>query len=242
MTPNAKWRWFLLVLPLLGTSILSCRNTPVPSIYQEPPPDLKPMVIPYVEEEGFDTVFESALLSQNPVILIQTQTPRPDWGPHLNAWIAAWNRGGRVVEGPRLKVRMQAPLSPVTVNAETLREFHLLIDDLMNRVEDLARRGSSWWEEERTQRRRVALLKPYSLRFNLDSNSNIQLIFFHGKYSQYYRQFIESIAIHEVDGPAEWSRCVKCSRCKGSAAAPTVREDGRPTEHFRGLNSETNQP
>jgi hypothetical protein len=219
----------VLAIPLLCASTLSCRATRTTRPYHEPPPpDIKPTVIDYVETDAFDRVFESALTNQDPVILVQTDAARPDWGPRLNAWIAAWNRGGKVVDGPRGRARMQAPLP--TVNADTIREFRLLVDDLMKRVDDLALRGSSWWAEERTQRRRIALLKPYSLRFHLDEDKKIRLIFFNGEYSRYYREIMDSMALRNPDEPPEWSRDMTCSGCKqrlrGSTAQRTrVRED-----------------
>ena len=216
-------RRFVWPILLLCVSALSCRGTRVTRPYHEPPPsDIQPTIVEYIEKDAFDAFFESALTNQDPVILIQTDTTRPDWGPRLNAWIAAWIRGGKVVDDPPTRARMQAPLSPVTINGETLREFRLLIDDVMKHVEDAAQRGSSWWKEERTQRRRIALLKPYSLRFHLDEDKNIQLIFFNGKYSQYYRRFMDSIASEEADETDEWCREVKCSRCKEKMAASTA--------------------
>ncbi len=223
MTRDRNRRWFVLALPLFCASALSCRNTRVTRPYHEPPPpDIQPTVISYVETNAFDTLLESALTNQDPAILIRTDTSRPDWGPRLNAWIAAWNRGGRVAEEPRIKARMQAPVSATAINGNTVREFRLLIDDLMTRVEDAARRGSSWWVEERTQRRRIALLKPYSLRFHLDAEEHIQLVFFNGTYSRRYREFMEAMALRDPDEPDEWCRDMKCSCCKGEAVGSTA--------------------
>jgi hypothetical protein len=206
----------VLTFSLLGTAALSCRGvrTTTRPYHEPPPPGLAPTVLDYVETDAFDALFESALTNQDPVILVQTATSQPDWGPRLNAWIAAWNRGGKVVDGPRGRVRMQAPVVPSAVNAETLHEFRLLVDDLMTRVEDVARRGSSWWAEERTQRRRIDLLKPYSLRFHLDDDKKIQLVLFNGMYSRYYRQFMESMSMRDADEPEEWTRTMKCSLCR----------------------------
>jgi hypothetical protein len=225
-------RWLILAIPLLCATTLSCRNARNTRPYRDPPPaDITPTVIEYIETDAFDTLFESALTNQDAVIVIQTGTSQPDWGPRLNAWIAAWNRGGKVVDTPQSRVRMQAPL-PVPVNGETVRELRLLIDDLMTHLEDAARVGSSWWTEERTQRRRVALLKPYSLRFHLDEDKNIQLIFFNGMYSRYYRQFMDSIATQDTDEAEEWSRDMKCSSCKkkvlGTTAQRTRVRSGSP--------------
>jgi hypothetical protein len=235
MRPYRMRRGFVLALSLLCLAALSCRGVRNVRTYHEPPPpDIQPTVLTYTENDGFDNLFESALVNRDPVILIRTETTQPDWGSRLNAWIAAWNRGGKVVDEPRLRVRMQAPLAPGVVNGDTLREFRLLVDDLMTRAEDLAKRGSSWWAEERLQRRRIDLLKPYSLRFHLDEEKKIQLIFFNGHYSRYYRQVMESMAVSATDDQPEWGRRVTCSHCKGQVFGSTaqrtrVREDDKVT-------------
>ena len=64
-----------------------------------------------MDADGFDSLLESALVNQDPAIIIQTHATKPDWGDRLNAWIAAWNMGGKVTGGT---VRMQAPVT-VTV-------------------------------------------------------------------------------------------------------------------------------
>ena len=153
------------------------------------------------------------LKNADPVILIQTETTKPDWGARLNAWIAAWDRGGKSAEGAPRTARGQSPLS---INGESIREFRLLVDDLMGKVETLADKGSAWWAEERTRSRRVALLKPYSLCFHQGEDKNIQLIFFHGAYAAQYRDFMARLAGGDV---AEgWARTVECSRCRKARA------------------------
>lgn len=218
MSESRKLRWIVLAVPLFCLFAASCRHSRNVRSYHAPPPsDIKPTVLDYVETDAFDELFESVLTNQDPVILIQTETTRPDWGPRLNAWIAAWNRGGRVVDEQRRRFRMQAPLAALgatAVNGDTIREFRLLIDDLMTRTEDLARRGSSWWSEERIQRRRIELLKPYSLRFHLDENQKIQLLFFNGRYARYYQEVMNAMAMSAAEDTEGWSRAVTCSHCK----------------------------
>lgn len=215
MSENQCRRWFSWAILVLCLAALSCRsNRNVRSYQAPPPPDIKPTILQYVETDAFDELFETVLTTQEPVILIETETSKPDWGPRLNAWLAAWNQGGKVVDEPRRRVRMQAPLSPTVVNGETIREFRLLVADLMTRVEDLARRGSSWWSEERTQRRRIELLKPYSLRFHMDEKQHIQLIFFNGRYARYYQDVMGAIALNGAAESRDWSRAMTCSHCK----------------------------
>jgi hypothetical protein len=183
-----------------------------------PPPEpagaaIQPTVIEYVDADGFDRLFESALKNADPVILIQTETTKPDWDARLNAWIAAWNRGGKA-DGLTRTARGQSPL---TINGESIRELRLLVDDLMGKVETLAEKGSAWWAEERTRSRRVALLRPYSLRFHQGEDRNIQLIFFHGAYAAQYRDFMARLS-GDGEVPDGWARTVECSRCKKARA------------------------
>jgi hypothetical protein len=178
---------------------------------------VRPTVIEYVDADGFDRLFEIALKNADPAILIRTDTTKPDWGARLNAWIAAWNMGGPG-GGKRRTARGQSPLS---LNGESIRELRLLVDDLMGKVETVADKGSTWWAEERTRSRRVALLKPYSLRFHQGDDKNIQLIFFHGAYAAQYHDFMATLA-DGSDGPDDWSRTVKCSRCKRAAEGKLV--------------------
>src|SRR5262245_57978427 len=70
-------------------------------------PDLTPTAVDYVDSDAFDGVFESALVNQDAIILVRSGRENADWGPRLNAWIAAWNAGGRW--RPRKVARGQAP-------------------------------------------------------------------------------------------------------------------------------------
>ena len=156
----------------------------------------------------------SALVNQDPVVVIETRFEKPEWGARLNAWIAAWNRGGRVEAGK--KVRLQAPVLPrIVVDGDSIREFRLLIESLMNRVEDSVKERSAWWAEEKIRERRVNLLKPYNLRFHMSEDGTIQIILFNGRYASYHREFVMSIS----GGDEEWERRYSCSMCKLTAKA-----------------------
>lgn len=193
--------------------VFGCTPSRATRPYVEPPTALEPTLIPYSENEAFDQVFEAALVNQDPVIVIQTESTRPEWGPHLNAWIAAWNKGGRGAPPPeRRRVRMQA-FSPVVVNGESIREFRLLVETLMRGAEDSARQGSRWWSEDRTLSKRVGLLMPYNLRFHMNAQGQIQLIFFHGNNWQQYPEFLRNLASAEEESDA-WSREFTCSMCR----------------------------
>src|SRR5262249_38862424 len=150
-----------LVSKLLGAALLmalavslGCRDSADTRPHKEPPPPgLEPTRLQYADTEAFDVLFETALTNQEPAILIRSTCRKPDWGGRANAWIAAWNRGGKV-EGN--SVRGQAPaLTPFVVDGESIRELHALVDDLLVRVDGLARAGSTWWMQEYLRSRRV---------------------------------------------------------------------------------------
>jgi hypothetical protein len=180
-----------------------------------PPPDFTPTRIDYADSPAFDALLESALVNQDPVIAIATGCGKPEWGGRLNAWIAAWNRGGS--PAPGATVRMQAPLLP-RVDAQTLREFRLLIDDLMDRIEERVKERSAWWAEEQIRNRRVELLRPYNLRFHMGEDGLIRIILFNGRYAPYHPEFTRALAGEEERTP--WQRDYKCSWCKQARGAP----------------------
>lgn len=226
MSINRLRRGYSLLLLLFCLTTLSCRSSRnVRTYHAPPPPDIKPSVLQYVETDGFDELFETLLISQEPVIVIQTGLEQPEWGPRLNAWVAAWNRGGKIVDEPRRRVRLQAPLAPLApavVNGDGVRELRLLVADLMTRAENLAQRGSSWWSEERIQRRRIDLLQPYSLRFHRDEDGKILLIFFNGRYARYYREVMEAMAMPATEDAEGWARIVTCSHRKKNVPSITA--------------------
>jgi hypothetical protein len=200
------------------TTAFGCRSTkPDAATVEAPPsPNRQPVRIDYVDTDAFDVLFETALLNADPVIFIQTGHNKPDWGPRLNAWIAAWNVGGRT-DGSKVRGQIP-PLPKVVVDGDSIREFRLLIDDLMGRVEESARAGTQWWAERRMRERRVALLKPYNLRFHVDDKEQIQLIFFHGQYAAYHAEFVRSLGQTDREGCDDWVRGYCCSRCKNPPA------------------------
>ena len=166
----------------------------------------------FVDTDGFDAVFESTLVARDAAIVVRTGRTQPDWGPRLNAWIAAWNQGGSA--RPRTVRGQAGPVPGVNLDKDTLREFRLLVNDLLDRVEGAAEAGSSWWTDRRERARRVALLKSYNLRFHLDGEGLIQLVFFHGDRAAAYPSFMQTL----MGSPAEpWARSVQCSRCLGWA-------------------------
>lgn len=217
------------LLPLLSLFLVlvaSCRSMPPMRDTPEAWPDLTPTQVEYVDGDGFDALLENALVNQDPVIVVRTGRDRPDWGPRLNAWIAAWNLNGgssrkqprRASAGPDLepKVRGQAALGRAPIDGESIRELRLLVNGLLDRAEDLATSGASWWVEERARSRRIALLKPYSLRFHMDDEEIIQLVLFHGSYSSYYPRYVQQLTRGSKGGEEKWTRAVECSHCRGS--------------------------
>ena len=84
-------------------------------------------------------------------------------------------------------------------------------DSLMGRVEKSARAGGHWWAERHTRDRRVALLRPYSLRFHLGTDGHIQLIFYHGDYAAQHRDMVRSLADPAGEETLDWSPGYCCS-------------------------------
>jgi hypothetical protein len=165
--------------------------------------------VAYVDSEAFDLLLETALLNAQPVIVVQTEYNKPEWSSRLNEWIAAWNSSRRA---PGLRVRSQIPPVPaVVVDGDSIREFRLLIDGLMGRVEESARAGGHWWAERQTRERRVALLRPYSLRFHLGADGHIQLIFFHGDYAAQHNDVVRALADPAEVETLDWSPGYCCS-------------------------------
>jgi hypothetical protein len=198
-----------VALPLLALTVGCAFWKATRPLVEPPPPSITPTRIEYVDADGFDTLLESALVNQDPAIIIQTRNEKPDWGDRLNAWIAAWNMGGKVVGGA---VRMQAPFVPeVVVDGDSIREFRLLVESLMGRLGDQTRQGLAWLAEEKTRGRRVRLLKPYNLRFHMDEDGFIQIVLFNGRYAEYHREFVRALAGRDTG--EEWDRTYFCSRC-----------------------------
>ena len=204
-------RQFALVALSLSMPV-GCRYLPQTSGKTDPPavPDITPTRIDFVDADGFDAVLENALVNQDPVIVVRTGRSQPDWGGRLNAWIAAWNRGG---SGRPRAVRGQAGLAAAALDKDALRELRLLINSLLDRAEEVAQTGSTWWADQRERSRRIAVLKPYSLRFHMDDEGQIQLVFFHGNYASYYPRFVQTLTDTLVQESVEWTRGVDCSCC-----------------------------
>ena len=197
----------VLACVLLAGLLSGCRHTPKPT-GEEKQAGWTPVVLEYVDTDGFDALLETALRNQDAAIVVKTGFERPEWGARLNAWLAAWNRGGRSRER---KVRGQAPLPRVVIDGDSLREFRLLVNSLLDCAEDTARAGSSWYAQERERSRRIALLRPYNLRFHRDEDETIHLIFFHGKFADDYPRFVQELTRSGKGG--EWARTVECSEC-----------------------------
>jgi hypothetical protein len=203
-----------LAFALVLTLAAGCHQPEQRPLPAPPPADIHPTDIDYVDTDAFDALFESALVNQDPVIVVHSGRSKPDWDGRLNAWIAAWNRGGTMT-GPRT-ARGQIPIPGVKVDEGTLREFRLLVSGLLDRVDVVARDGKTWFSQEQLLSRRVALLKPYDLRFHVGESRDIDLVFFNGKYAEYYPDFVKALtgATEESDEPQEWTRTIRCSRCK----------------------------
>lgn len=177
--------------------------------------DVQPEHLEYVDSDAFDLLFETTLRNGPPVVVVQTEYSKPEWGARLNAWIAAWNLGHG---GGGIRARGQIPGAPtVVVDGDSIREFRLLVDGLMGRAEESARTGTRWWAERHLRERRVALLRPYNLRFHLDPGGRIQLIFFHSAHAAKYETVVRALLDPAGDDPLEWAPGYCCSRSKTRA-------------------------
>ena len=200
------------LLPVLLALALGagCKGPASRPAVEPPPPEFQANEIAYVDSEAFDAIFETALVNQDPVIIVGTGFSKPDWGPRLNAWIAAWNMGGNLSGRTS---RGQSPIPSLAIDGDSIREFRLLVNGLMDRVDGVAREGSAWWIEERTRSRRVAMLKPYNLRFHLNEEGIIQLVFFNGNYARYYPGYVQKLT-RFADEAEPSTRTVECSLCR----------------------------
>jgi hypothetical protein len=201
--------------------VAGCRQPAPRPAPEPPPPGVHTTDLDYVDTDAFDALFESVLINQDPVIVIHTGRSRPDWDGRLNAWIAAWNRGGPIGAAPPRTVRGQIPLPGVKLDEGTLREFRLLVGSLMDRVDGLARDGTAWWSQEQLRSQRIGLLKPYDLRFHIGGEGDIELVFFNGNYASYYPDFVKNLTgataeADETGDSQEWMRTFHCSRCRAA--------------------------
>ena len=102
---HAQILYVALLLLILSEG---CKN-PAMRAPDQPPGDFQVNEISYVESDAFDNIFESGLVRKDPVIVVRTSFKKPEWGPRLNAWIAAWNQGGdsasRTVRGESHSLR-----------------------------------------------------------------------------------------------------------------------------------------
>src|SRR5262249_13899028 len=123
--------WAALVLAAcLG--VVSCRTAPSRNESAGPTDAVVPTVIQYVDSDGFDNVLESALVNQDAAVIVRTTHDKPDWGPRLNAWIAAWNRGGRARSRT---ARGQAPGARGGIDGARLRQVPPVGDGVRGPVE-----------------------------------------------------------------------------------------------------------
>lgn len=71
----------------LGALAFGCNTAKPPRTAPSPPrsADIKPARLDYVDSEAFDLLFETTLLNGQPVIVVQTDRDKPEWGARLNA-------------------------------------------------------------------------------------------------------------------------------------------------------------
>jgi hypothetical protein len=184
--------WRVIVAGLLSLSLVGCGSNS-PSRPDKPSPsedDRKSAtVIDYVDSDAFDGLLEAAINRQDSIIVVQTASTKPDWQGRLNAWIAAWNAGGKVqkdeglwLKNVRIMSEATAPNASKVVVVElppdTAAEARKLVQGEIDRIERLAREGVDWWKDERTKAKRVESLRPYLFIFEKDANKQYQVIFY----------------------------------------------------------------
>jgi hypothetical protein len=145
-------------------------------------------VIEYEDSDAFDGLLEAAITRPDQVILVQTKNSSPDWQGRLNAWIAAWNEGGKVKKGDNLFYKtvriLQRKKEPntsevsVKVPDNTATEIRSFVEGQMDRIERLGRETVDWWKDNRKKTHRVELLKPYQFIFEKGSDGYYQIIFY----------------------------------------------------------------
>jgi hypothetical protein len=158
-----------------------CGKTERPYV---PPPPREALqtatAIPYTDSEAFDVLLEAALNRGDPVIVIQTSSPQPDWSGRLNAWIAAWNAGGPVraaserTKGPGSGEK--AFVAPGALPPDTAAETRKFLEGQIDRMERLARESVSWWRDEQRRKARVSMLHPYVLRIERGQQDQLQVV------------------------------------------------------------------
>jgi hypothetical protein len=146
-------------------------------------------VIEYLDTDAFDHLLEAALNRQDPIVVVQTAHSKPDWEGRLNAWIAAWNEGGKVEKEDNLFLKSVSILAKsATPNAskvvvielppDTAKETRKLVQGEIDRIERVAREAVEWWRDEQKRAKRIALLKPYLFIFEKDVGQKYQIIFY----------------------------------------------------------------
>jgi len=174
------------------------------------PTEMRNTEIDYVDTDGFDGIFETALVNRDTVVTVRTPNQRPDWTGRLNAWIAAWNMGK---SSDSRRFRGQIP-GLTSIDGDTLRELRLLVNSVVDRADDAAKLSVNWFREERVRSRRVELLKPYNLRFHMHTDGNIHLIFFNGDYASQYQQFVTMQADCDENSKVWRRNDVSLTRCR----------------------------
>jgi hypothetical protein len=90
-------RHFFGMVAIVVLALVGCRTARDSHYDEQPPPSphIQPMILQYVDTDGFDAMFEASLINQDPAIIVRTEHEKPDWEGRLNAWIAAWNTGSK---------------------------------------------------------------------------------------------------------------------------------------------------
>jgi hypothetical protein len=139
------------------------------------PPPVPPQTetVPLADTDAFDLVLEAALTKQSNKIVIPTKTKELNWSGRLDRWLVAWNASGAAHRTRGSDGTRSLPLLP----DDSAGQMRKLTNELLDRTERLARESAAWWKSENERRKRIALLKPYSLDIQADAQGYLLVVF-----------------------------------------------------------------
>lgn len=145
--------WYVVLLVLIGC------GTPQRTYQPPPPPNYPDREIPFEDSNAFDSLLETLLINQTPVIRIVLDTTTPDWPDRLVVWLRAYRDGGQVA-APTGKGGLSSLLW-LAANATSSTEAREALEATFDRLEETTTAVATWWSNERERQRRIELLRAY---------------------------------------------------------------------------------
>ena len=106
----------------------------------------------------------------------------------------------------------------MVVDGDSIREFRLLVNSLMNRVDDVARQARTGLSRNAPFRGAWRCSSLTICNSSWTSRARSNLVFFHGDYARYYPGFMRKLK-HTDEEIESWSRTFDCAQCKRMVAA-----------------------